>query len=72
MFKWSKVLFAGLLSTATLVPAVQSFAAEAKPTVIRLASPLVGSGSRPVGYGNFYSTTQTLGLLEKRIPERRD
>ena len=67
MFKWSKVLFAGLLSTATMVPAVQSFAAEAKPTVIRLASPLVGSGSRPVGYGNFYSTTQTLGLLEKEF-----
>ncbi|WP_312535802.1 ABC transporter substrate-binding protein [Acinetobacter variabilis] len=67
MFKWSKVLFAGLLSTATLVPAVQSFAVEAKPTVIRLASPLVGSGSRPVGYGNFYSTTQTLGLLEKEF-----
>lgn len=67
MFKWSKVLFAGLLSTATLVPAVQSFAAEAKPTVIRLASPLVGSGSRPVGYGNYYATAQTLGLFEKEF-----
>ena len=67
MFKWSKVIFAGLLSTATLLPAVQTFAAEAKPTVIRFASPMVGTGNRPVGYGNYYATAQTLGLFEKEF-----
>ena len=67
MFKWSKVLFAGLLSTASYFPFSQSFAAEAKPTVIRLASPMVGTGNRPVGFGNYYATTQALGLLEKEF-----
>lgn len=67
MFKWSKVVFTGLLATATFFPAVQTFAVEAKPTVIRLASPMVGTGNRPVGFGNYYATTQTLGLLEKEF-----
>lgn len=67
MKTWSKILFTSAIAVATLVPAVQVFAAEAKPTVIRLASPLVGSGNRPVGYGSYYATTQTLGLLEKEF-----
>ncbi|RKG52125.1 hypothetical protein D7V64_10560 [Acinetobacter cumulans] len=67
MKTWSKILFTSAIAVATLVPTVQVFAAEAKPTVIRLASPLVGSGNRPVGYGSYYATTQTLGLLEKEF-----
>lgn len=67
MKTWSKILFTSAIAVATLVPAVQVFATEAKPTVIRLASPLVGSGNRPVGYGSYYATTQTLGLLEKEF-----
>ena len=67
MKTWSKILFTSAIAVATLVPAVQVFAADAKPTVIRLASPLVGSGNRPVGYGSYYATTQTLGLLEKEF-----
>lgn len=67
MKTWSKILFTSVIAIATLVPTVQVFAAEAKPTVIRLASPLVGSGNRPVGYGSYYATTQTLGLLEKEF-----
>lgn len=64
---WSKVFYSTLLATFTLVPSTQNFAAEAKPTVIRLATPYVGTGNRPVGYSNYYSTTQTLGLLEKEF-----
>jgi sulfonate transport system substrate-binding protein len=67
MKTWSKILFTSAIAVATLVPTVQVFAAEAKPTMIRLASPLVGSGNRPVGYGSYYATTQTLGLLEKEF-----
>jgi sulfonate transport system substrate-binding protein len=67
MKTWSKILFTSAIAVATLVSTVQVFAAEAKPTVIRLASPLVGSGNRPVGYGSYYATTQTLGLLEKEF-----
>ena len=67
MYKWTKILFTGVLSVTTLVPTVQVMAAEAKPSVIRFASPYVGTGNRPVGYGNYYSTTQTLGLIEKEF-----
>ena len=67
MKTWSKILFTSAIAVATLVPTVQVFAAEAKPTVIRLASPFVGSGNRPVSYGSYYATTQTLGLLEKEF-----
>ena len=65
MLHWSKILLTGVLAAATWAP-TQVFA-EAKPTVIRLASPMVGTGNRPVGYGNFYATTQTLGLIEKEF-----
>ncbi len=67
MYKWTKILFTGVVVAATLVPAVQVMATEAKPSVIRLASPYVGSGNRPVGYGSYYATTQTLGLIEKEF-----
>lgn len=67
MKKWSKILFSGVIAVSTLVPAVHVFAAEAKPAVIRFASPLVGTGNRPVGYGSYYATTQTLGLIEKEF-----
>ena len=67
MTTWSKILFSGILATSTLLPTLQTFAAEAKPTVIRLSTPYVGTGNRPVGYSNYYSTTQTLGLIEKEF-----
>ena len=67
MKTWSKILFTGVLAVSALVPAVQVFAAEAKPSVIRFASPLVGTGNRPVGYGSYYASTQTLGLIEKEF-----
>lgn len=66
MSRWTKILFSSVIAVSTLVPAVQAFA-EAKPSVIRLASPYVGTGNRPVGYGSYYATTQTLGLLEKEF-----
>src|SRR5215813_7294641 len=67
MTTWSKIFVSGLLATSTLFPLSQVFAAEAKPTVIRLATPYVGAGNKPVGYNNYYSTTQTLGLIEKEF-----
>lgn len=67
MSSWNKILAAGAVSLATLVPALQVSAAETKPTVIRFASPMVGTGNRPVGYGNYYASVQTLGLLEKEF-----
>lgn len=67
MASWSKIFVSSILATSTLFPLSQSFAAEAKPTVIRFASPLVGTGNRPVGYSNYYATTQTLGLIEKEF-----
>jgi sulfonate transport system substrate-binding protein len=66
MSRWTKILFSSVIAVSTFVPAVQAFA-EAKPSVIRLASPYVGTGNRPVGYGSYYATTQTLGLLEKEF-----
>ena len=65
MPSWSKILLISTLTTVTWTP-VQVFA-NAKPSVIRLASPMVGTGNRPVGFGNYYATTQTLGLLEKEF-----
>lgn len=67
MSSWNKILAASAVSLATLVPALQVTAAEIKPTVIRFASPMVGTGNRPVGYGNYYASVQTLGLLEKEF-----
>src|SRR5690606_7610366 len=67
MYTWSKIILGGLVSTASLFPFTQVSAAEAKPSVIRLAFPMVGTGNRPVGYGNYYATTQTLELLEKEF-----
>ncbi|NHC03106.1 ABC transporter substrate-binding protein [Acinetobacter sp. 187] len=67
MASWSKIFVSSVLATSTLFPLSQSFAAEAKPTVIRLATPYVGTGNRPVGYSNYYATTQTLGLIEKEF-----
>ena len=67
MRSFTQVFISGVLLTATWIPSLQTVAAEAKPTVIRLASPLVGTGNRPVPYGNYYATTQTLGLLEKEF-----
>ncbi|MGE8542333.1 ABC transporter substrate-binding protein [Acinetobacter sp. ANC 3813] len=67
MSSWNKILAASAVSLATLVPALQVTAAETKPTVIRFASPMVGTGNRPVGYGNYYASVQTLGLLEKEF-----
>lgn len=64
---WSKVLIISSLVTSASVPTVQVFAAEEKPKVIRFATPYVGTGNRPVGYSNYYSTTQTLGLIEKEF-----
>lgn len=64
---WSKVLITTLVTTATLASSFQVIAAEAKPSVIRLSTPYVGTGNRPVGYSNYYSTTQTLGLIEKEF-----
>lgn len=63
----TKFFISSVIVTSALVPSLQVMAAEAKPTVIRLASPFVGTGNRPVGYGNYYATTQTLGLLEKEF-----
>lgn len=67
MSSWTKILFSSVIAVSTLVPAVQAFAAEAKPAVIRFASPLVGTGNRPVGYGSYYATVQTQGLIEKEF-----
>ena len=67
MSSWNKILAAAAVSLATLVPVLQVSAAETKPTVIRFASPMVGTGNRPVGYGNYYASVQTLGLLEKEF-----
>ncbi|WP_111861522.1 ABC transporter substrate-binding protein [Acinetobacter sp. CFCC 10889] len=67
MSAWSKILVGSVLTTTTLFSSVQIFAAEAKPTVIRLSTPYVGTGNRPVGYSNYYATTQTLGLIEKEF-----
>lgn len=67
MASWSKIFVSSIITTSTFFPLAQSFAAEAKPTVIRLATPYVGTGNRPVGYSNYYSTTQTLGLIEKEF-----
>ena len=67
MSAWSKILVGSVLATTTLFSSAQIFAAEVKPTVIRLATPYVGTGNRPVGYSNYYSTTQTLGLIEKEF-----
>ena len=67
MRSWTKFFISSFVATATFIPSLQGVAAEAKPTVIRLASPLVGTGNRPVAYGNYYATTQTLGLLEKEF-----
>lgn len=67
MFSWSKVLLGAVISASSLFTTGQVFAAEAKPSVIRFASPMVGTGNRPVGFGNYYATTQTLGLFEKEF-----
>ncbi|WP_173912056.1 ABC transporter substrate-binding protein [Acinetobacter sp. Marseille-Q1618] len=67
MSSWSKFLLTSLVSTASLFSTVQVIAAEAKPTIIRFSTPYVGTGNRPVGYSNYYSTTQTLGLIEKEF-----
>jgi len=66
MSSWSKILMTSFALSAVFAPSTQVFA-ETKPTVIRLASPVVGTGNRPVGYGNYYATVQTLGLLEKEF-----
>lgn len=63
----TKFLLSSVLATLSLAPISTLSAAEAKPTVIRFSTPYVGTGNRPVGYSNYYSTTQTLGLLEKEF-----
>ncbi|WOE41508.1 ABC transporter substrate-binding protein [Acinetobacter chinensis] len=67
MLLWSKILLNAAVASSVLLAAAPLQAAEEKPGVIRLASPMVGTGNRPVGYGNYYATTQTLGLLEKEF-----
>lgn len=66
MSHFSKILLTGLLASGSFVVSVPVFA-EAKPTVIRFASPMVGTGNRPVPAGNSYATAQTKALFEQEF-----
>ena len=66
MSHFSKIFATTLLASGSFMVSAPVFA-EAKPTVIRLASPTVGTGNRPVSSGTFYATSQTKALLESEF-----
>jgi len=63
MISLTRRLFLAGLALAVVAP---SFAADL-PKVIRLGSPLVGTGNRPVGAGNSFANAQIKGLLEQEF-----
>lgn len=72
LLSWSGLLpfaatLTGTLAGALLAPSSAHAEAplSAKPAVIRLGSPYVGTGNRPVGSYNTFSTAQSKGLIEQ-------
>ncbi|EPR9360695.1 ABC transporter substrate-binding protein [Acinetobacter baumannii] len=68
MKKFTRHLLVTTIAAATFSTAFSAFAAEAKPTVIRIGVPSAGVGGKPVTGGNYVtSTAAQRGILEKEF-----